>query len=164
MIRAHFHQVLYHRLRRTSDAVPIHSEVKGYRNRTVIEGFAMTKIPKGFEQLMSHFGFCFAVIGDIETGEKTSIGNRSALAMDFIVRNTFDSLSVSDLDACYKDRLMPAMVQQGDVCGIICKPAEGIVVGLFANDRRAVMDRVESNEMADKDLRTLWRSNDGANH
>lgn len=69
-----------------------------------------------------------------------------------------DDMSVNDLHECYKNRLFPAMVQDGIVCGLLCNPCEGIYVELFANDQRSVMDRIYPGKRADQELRSLWRA------
>lgn len=120
----------------------------------------MTQIPAGFEDFMARHGYTFAVIGNVLTGEKIFVGDRSSLESDYIVRNHFDYMSVVQINECFMNRLMPAMVAQGIVCGVLCKPREDVFVGLFRNDRRSMNDQIDSSEQADQELRELWRSPD----
>ena len=123
----------------------------------------MAQIPPGFQDFMLRHGYSFAIIADVVTGEKITVGERASLETDYLVREYLDYLTVAELYDCSKNRLFPAMDQDGVVCGLLCKPKVDVMVALFANDRRSVFNRIEPGELADQELRALWCSSDVPN-
>lgn len=113
-------------------------------------------VPTELPALMSRYHIVVAVIVSIGTERKETLGDRRALDSDYTVRTVFDDLSVQEIEQYLDGRILPRMIQQGRVCGVICKPNEDTIVGLYYHDERDVVQRYEMSKSIDADIRELW--------
>jgi hypothetical protein len=127
---------------------------RGLVKGTADPGVAM--IPDGFQELISRNNIVATIVTLLDSGEKVTLGDRTKLQSDFIVRTLFDDLTVEEIDAFLKGRLLPCMVQQGKVCGIVCKPNEKTIVGIYYHDERDVRQRYNVSKKLDAELRQLF--------
>ncbi len=107
---------------------------------------------------MNRHGILVAVVLSIDTGEKNVVGDRSALESDYALRVLFDDLSDREILQHLEGRILPTMSQQGRVCGVICKPTENTIVGLYCHDERDVTLRYQTSKILDAEIRELWAS------
>jgi hypothetical protein len=105
---------------------------------------------------MSRNNILVAVVARLDTREKTTIGDRGLLENDYVLRTFFDDLSTDEISAYLDGQLLPRVTQQGKVCGIICKPNDDTVVGLYSHDDRRGIERYHSSKKLDAELRDLW--------
>ncbi len=116
-------------------------------------------VPNELSKLMDRHDIVVVVILSIETGKKEVVGDRAALESDFVVRTLFDDLSPKQVAEYLEGQILPRMAQQGKGCGVICKPTENTIVGLYYHDERDVIQRYDTSKMIDGEIRELWASN-----
>ena len=113
-------------------------------------------IPSGLAELMDRHDLVVAVVMSLDSGEKHVVGNRAALESGHVVRMLFDDLTVREIEEYLRGQTLPRMVQQGRVCGVICKPTDKIVVGLYNHDERDVTQRYQLSKTIDAEILELW--------
>ena len=113
-------------------------------------------IPSGLTELMNRHDIVVAVVLSVDTGEKKFVGDRTALESDYALRVLFDDLSSEQVDEYLEGQILPRMTQQGKVCGVICKPTENTIVGLYYHDERHVFQRYDTSKAIDAEIRELW--------
>jgi hypothetical protein len=99
-----------------------------------------------------------AVVLSVETGDMDLVGDRAALDSDYVIRTLFEDLSAREVQKYLEDQILPRLVQQGRVSGVICMPAEDTVVGLYCHDERDVIQRYDTSKIIDAEIRELWAS------
>jgi len=105
---------------------------------------------------MIEFDIFVAAIASMETKDKTFLGDRSRLESDGLVRNMFDELSVEQIHFHLEGQLLPRLWSQGKVYGILCKPKNDVVVGLYGHDDRDVLKHYETAQLIDSSLKEIW--------
>jgi|ERR1051325_2288699 hypothetical protein len=113
-------------------------------------------IPEGLHDLMSRKGILAAVVVSLESGEKAVLGNRASLESDYALRTLFDDLAVTEIEKYLEGQILPRIVQQGKVCGVICKPGGKAIVGLYYHDQRDVVQRYQFSKELDAEVCALW--------
>lgn len=113
-------------------------------------------VPNGLCDLMDRHEIIVSVVVSRDTDEKQVVGDRTALESDYVVRTLFDDLTVQQIFGFLEGQILPRLVQQGKVCGIIYKPTENTVVGLYYHDERNVIQRYQKSIVVDSKLRELW--------
>ena len=113
-------------------------------------------VPRGLSGLMARHEIVVAVVVSLDTTEKEVVGDRTALESDYVLRTLFDDLSVQQIQEYLEDQILPRLAQQGRVCGVVCKPTENTVVGLYYHDERDVIQRYQTSKIIDAEVRELW--------
>ena len=113
-------------------------------------------IPSGFLELMERHHIIVAVAVSVDTGNKRVVGDRTALESDYMLRSLFDDLSVRDIQESLDGQILPRMVQQGKVFGMICRPTEDMIVGLYCHNERDVGEQYQTSKIVDAEVRDLW--------
>lgn len=113
-------------------------------------------VPSELPNLMNRYNIVVAVIVSVGTDRKETVGDRGALDSDYVVRILFDDLSVQEIQEYLDGQILPRMSQQGRVCGVICKPNEDAIVGLYYHDERDVIQRYDVSKRLNAEIRELW--------
>lgn len=115
-------------------------------------------IPTGLSDVIEDHRIIVTVVLTIDTGKIEVIGDRSSLDSDYIVRTLFDDLTPSEVESYLENQILPRMIQQSDVCGVICKPNSKTVVGMYYHDQRDVIARYDTSKAIDSDVQRVWKS------
>lgn len=113
-------------------------------------------VPKGLIELMNQYEIVVVVVLSVDTGEKKFFGDRTALESDYLVRTLFEDLSAQQIQEYLEGQILPRMAQQGKVCGVICKPTQNNVVGLYYHDERDVTQRYKTSKVIGAEVSELW--------
>jgi hypothetical protein len=119
-------------------------------------------LPSNLHDLMSRHRLLVAVVATIVPEQKVVVGDRALLDCDYSVRVQFDDLSVKEINDCLQGRILPMMAQQGRVCGVISKPDDNTIVGMYYHDDRDVVQRYQFSKELDAEIRELWSRLGGA--
>lgn len=113
-------------------------------------------IPNELHDFLHRNHIIVAVVVCLKSGEMTTIGERDSLESDHVVSMLFDDFTPEGVDEYLRDQILPRMVQQGRVCGVICKPTPTTIVGLYYHDEGDVVRRYHLSKQLDNELRSLW--------
>jgi hypothetical protein len=113
-------------------------------------------VPKGLAEFIARNNIIACVVVFPDSGEKLAFGDRSLLESDYAVRTLFDDLSVEEISDHLRGQLLPRMVQQGKVCGVICKPIENAIIGMYYHDERDVVHRYHFSKSLEAEIKALW--------
>lgn len=114
----------------------------------------MNGIPKSFLKFIEQERIAWAVISFAPFTEQQVFGDSKVLESDDIVSQYFGDLSL--LEQSLEGRILPRMVQQGRVGGVICKPEKNLIVGMLYNDDFEGVERYWHGKKLDEKLRALW--------
>ena len=114
----------------------------------------MNLIPETFREFLCRHGVAWAFASFSPFEEKQVFGDAKLLESDDIVSHYFEN--ICRLDQFLDGQILPNMVQQGNVVGIICRPTETVIVGLLYHDSRDVVQQYRHGKKLDEELRALW--------
>lgn len=84
------------------------------------------------QELLRSYNMIYAVVAHLDTCEIEEIGNKTDLRYTRLVEDTFgDADKVKNLNLFLEGKLLPQVLRQGEVRGILLKPSENKIVGFF---------------------------------
>lgn len=114
----------------------------------------MKIVPMNFPEFLKRNSIAWAVVSCAPFSDKQIFGDSKGLESEDIVSQYFGDLPL--LEQSLEGRILPRMVQQGNVAGVICKPAENTIVGMLYHDDGDGVQRYSHGKKLDEELRALW--------
>jgi hypothetical protein len=92
-------------------------------------------ISNSLKELVNTKDIIYTVVADMAKSEVESYGDLDKLEYSSIVKRLFgDKESIENLFASLEGQMMPRTWSQGRVNGIVCKPTDNVIVGLFYHE------------------------------
>ena len=108
-----------------------------------------------FQRFLQDNNILVGVVVDIGSSSIVVHGDPKQLESDGLLRYYFSD--VAKLNGYLTGRLLPAMLQQGQVAGVISKPTDDMIVGLLYHDERPVLQRYQYSQQLDQGVRDIWK-------
>jgi hypothetical protein len=108
-----------------------------------------------FQRFLHENSILVGVVVDIARGSIVIHGDPEKLESDGLLRYYFSDAAA--LTGYLSDRIMPTMLQQGKVAGVVSKPTDDTIVGMLYHDERPVVQRYHHSQLLDQALRTTWQ-------
>lgn len=107
-----------------------------------------------FKRFLKSHDIIVGVFVDVAGGTVVVHGEPEKLESDGLLKYYFTD--AMKLDAHLTDRILPQMLQQGRVAGVLTRPTTDVIVGLLYHDERPVLQRYQHCGFLDQALRDFW--------
>lgn len=109
-----------------------------------------------FEKFLDTNSIIVGVIVNTATNSVAIYGTPESLESNSLLHYYFTD--AKKLTVYLKDRLLPVMLQQDDIAGVISKPDENTIVGLLYRDTKSVIDRYHHSQTLSNRLCDAWQA------
>ncbi len=110
------------------------------------------------KELMYKNNISYAIVSSISTGILENIGTTDELQYDTIVNQLFgDYEQIKILDESLKGQKMPRSWGQGDTICLVCKPNLDVLIALFYNEHRHILESVKFGEKMANEIDCIWK-------
>lgn len=114
-------------------------------------------IPDAFYKVLESLNVALAVVADLQSGEVRFIGEQEAMGNTDLISTLFANReTIESVDRSLEGQVLPRVWNQGNVCCIVCKPANQTIVGLFATDELDTVQLYRWSREADQAIRAAF--------
>jgi hypothetical protein len=101
----------------------------------------------------------YAIIANLQSGVIENLGDISALEHTGLIKGLFYDLdTIHNLNQSLDGQILPRIWGQGNVRCIVCKPYEGIIIGLFCKEEMSLYDFYMWTKKVDEDIHKIITS------
>lgn len=110
-------------------------------------------------ELMSTYGILYSIVANLENSMAESFGDITNLQCNDLVEQLFGSVEkIKALDNSLEGQTVPQSWKQGKVKCIVCKPKSNILIGLFYNEERPIMESIKFTKEINQIIMKSWKS------
>jgi hypothetical protein len=96
------------------------------------------------QELITSKGIDYCIISYLNNNEIKILGEMNNLKEKDLPKQLFGDLdAINNLNNSLIGQEMPVTWKQGEVKGIVCKPKEDVIIGLFYNEHRSLFDSID---------------------
>ncbi len=111
-----------------------------------------------FEILMNENSILYAIVTSFDKKTIENIGSIEKLKYDDLVSQMFNNYNqIKILNESLKEQKLPRSWSQGDTVCVVCKPNDEVLVALFYNEYRPILESVQFGRKIAEEIDLIWK-------